>query len=158
MAYLHRSPLRPDDLGVEEGLPETTGTEHGETLLLLPRPLVHLGEEPLVVAQTAQHGNAVAVRKVMEHGEEVDVPIKPRGDVNPVYRHPVLYLVSLLLEELTNVVILVLPRVQVVPFRLPLHVDIQLRTRLHSHAQLLLIFFISSSLMSLRTSSMPPET
>ena len=127
--YLLRSIRSIYQLRVQKGLPKTTGTEHPQPFLLLTGTLVHLGEKPFVITQTTDRRHTFPVWKILKYGKEINMPIKPWRDERTVDSHPVLDLISLLREELLNIIILILPSEQIVPYRGILHVYIKFWTR-----------------------------
>ena len=116
-------------LRVQKGLSKTTGTEHPQPFLLLTGTLVHLGEKPFVVTQTTDRRHTFPVWKILKYGKEINMPIKPWRDECTVDSYPVLDLISLLCKELLNIVILILPSEQIVPYRGILHIYIKFWTR-----------------------------
>ena len=127
--YLLRSIRSIYQLRVQKSLAKTTSTKHPQPFLLLTGTLVHLGEKPFVITQTTDRWHTFPVWKILEYGKEINMPIKPWRDERTIDSHPVLDLISLFFKELLNIVILILPTEQIVPYRRIFHVYIKFWTR-----------------------------
>ena len=128
-SYFLRSMRSIYQLRVQKSLAKTTSTKHSQPFLLHTGTLVHLGEKPFVITQTTDRWHTFPVWKILEYGKEVNMPIKPWRDERTIDSHPVLDLISLFFKELLNIVILILPTEQIVPYRRIFHVYIKFWTR-----------------------------